>query len=211
MDYDDSDASWVQAAGDRQQAARVSVRFSTKPRQDEAATLREGRPIFASVEYVRIQTPGDKLNIIERPVTQADKQRFAREYAGWKAQGEAVMPAGTPLAEWAAGQLTTSTVEELKMYGCYTVEQLAEMSDSNLKNVGIYMQKRQSARDWLERSRSGAGERQMEALNQRLQSQVAALQAQIDAMAANGIAKVEVAPPKRKPGRPKKSPEAPEA
>src|SRR5574341_802190 len=43
-----------------------------------------GRLICRDVEFIRIITPGDRNKIVERPVEDADKKRFARRYENWK-------------------------------------------------------------------------------------------------------------------------------
>ncbi len=60
------------------------VKFFVKPRQDNAKTIEEGRPIFKDVEYIDIRIPGDRTGGVCRPASFQDKQRFAPNYAAFK-------------------------------------------------------------------------------------------------------------------------------
>lgn len=132
----------------------VVVRFEMRPIRDMSeAALKEGRPIFKDVEYVEIITPGDKHNIVHRAVHDGDRARFAPKYLQWKAgQGNAV--SGLPLSEWPA--ITRGQVEELAFFKVTTVEQLAEVSDGNLRSIGPLMALKQKARDYLKAAKADA-------------------------------------------------------
>lgn len=163
--------------------AKLFVRFSVRPTKNEAASVSAGRPVFADTEYVEIVVPGDKQNVVLRPVRDADKQRFGRQYAAFKA-GDAEQVTGTPLSEWPA--VTRSQVEELAYFKIRTVEQLAGVSDGNLKNAGPFLALRQKARDWLEKAEGGALESKLRAeldaeklARETLQAQVAELVAEL--------------------------------
>ena len=109
-------------AGDKQ----VYVRFYIKPVEDAAATAEQGRPIYKDREYVEIRSPGNATNVVVRPVTDMDRQRFAGAYGLFK-KGETEQVIGTPLTEtpW----LTRSQVEELAYLRIRTLEQLAGVGD----------------------------------------------------------------------------------
>ena len=114
--------------------AKLWVKFEERPMKDQAKSDEAGRPIFAPVEFIRIMVPGER-DEIERPATEIDKARFAKQYAHWKATGQ-VATVGTPLEAWTA--VTRSQVEELKFFKINTVEQLAEVPDVlGVKFMGI--------------------------------------------------------------------------
>lgn len=140
---------------------RVFICFEMHAKQNEARTVLEGRPIFDELEYVKVQTPGDKSNIIHRAVTDEDRTRWRAAYRAWKDGTNTDGLAGTPLAEWPLCK--RSMVEEMAFFGIRTVEQLAAVSDGNIKNVGPIMSLRQKARDWLEQAKANAGLTQMRA------------------------------------------------
>jgi hypothetical protein len=141
------------------------VQFFTHPMQDKAKTLAEGRPIFVDAEYVRIMVPGDKGNVIMRSVREDDKRRFPKQYQAFK-NDEAEIIEGTPLERW--NFVSAAQVEELKYFGIRSVEQLANVSDTNAqKFMGINLLK-QKAKEYIEATSSGAPIAQLqEELSQR--------------------------------------------
>lgn len=132
--------------------AGLLVRFFTKPVQDEVQTREQGRPIFCDVEYVDVQVPGDRLGGVCRPASSSDKQRWQGHYEAFKKRtsNDEVLT-GTPLAQWPA--VTRSQVEELAFFHVKTVEQLANLADSNAHNfMGIHAMRRKAV-EWLEISK----------------------------------------------------------
>lgn len=112
-----------------------------------------GRPIFDDVEYIEIVIPGDRNNIINRAVTQQDKRQWAQQYQAWKA-GDQEQLSGTPLDKWPG--IHRAQVEELKYFRVRTVEQLAEMGDGVIGNIGPILGLRQRARDFLAAAKGAA-------------------------------------------------------
>lgn len=114
----------------------VHARFYMHPQQDEQKSAAAGRPIFEETEFVEIIAAGNQTSIIRRPARQMDKQRFQRQYEAFKA-GHGDSDYGTILSEvpW----ITRSQVEELSYLRIRTLEQLANVSDSECgKHVGLY-------------------------------------------------------------------------
>jgi hypothetical protein len=94
----------------------------------------------AEVPFVRIQNPGDKLNIIERPVEEGDKQRFPRQWLYFQMKNSEGAVVGTPLSEWnkdAPSELNRGQLEELQILKFQTVEQVATASDSQMQKFGM--------------------------------------------------------------------------
>ena len=92
------------------------------------------------VPYVKIQNPGDKLNIVERPVEEEDKRRFPRQWLYFQMQNTECQVIGTPLIDWhkdAPNDLGRGQLEELQVLKFQTVEQLATASDAQLQRVGM--------------------------------------------------------------------------
>ena len=90
--------------------------------------------------YVRIQNPGDKLNIIERPVEEEEKRRFPRQWLYFQMKNGEGQVLGTPLADWhkdCPDELNKGRLEELQILKFQSVEQLATASDSQLQRVGM--------------------------------------------------------------------------
>ena len=130
------------------------VRFYTKPRQDDVATLEQGRPVFKEREYIDIKIPGQRDGVA-RPATHADKLRFPRHYAAFKTRTD--MPEdGTPLAEWPL--IARSLVEELAFFNVKTVESLVDMSDNNAQKFPGINALKAKAVDWLSKASGDAVE-----------------------------------------------------
>lgn len=91
-------------------------------------------------QYVRIQNPGDKLNIIERPVEEEDRRRFPRQWLYFQMKNSEGQVLGTPLTEWHKAfpdELNRGQLEELQILKFQSVEQLATASDSQLQKIGM--------------------------------------------------------------------------
>ena len=129
------------------------VQFFSHPMQDKAKTLEEGRPIFVDTEYIRIMVPGDKGNVVMRSVREDDRQRFPKQYQAFKNDEEEILE-GTPLDKW--NFVSAAQVEELKYFGIRTVENLANVTDTNAqKFMGINLL-RQKAQEYIAAASSEA-------------------------------------------------------
>lgn len=155
------------------------VRFYMRPKQNEAKSTEAGRPIFEETEYINILTPGNKDNIIDRPVSDIERRRFARAYAAFKAEAEQ-QPEGTPLASWPG--ITRSDVEELKYINIVTVEQLAELADVHATNFMGIQQLKTRAKLFIESAQSNAINEGTAAALEEKDAQIAALQQQVNDM-----------------------------
>jgi hypothetical protein len=109
-------------AGDKQMFAQFYMHFIP----DVLKTEEENRPIYKDTVFVRIFAPGDRNNIVDRPIRDTDQFRFPAQWARFKA-GEDQRASGTPLEIWPV--VTKGMAEELKFFGFHTVEQLANASD----------------------------------------------------------------------------------
>lgn len=108
-------------------------RFFMQPVQDDAASQREGRPIFNDIEMVEVMIPGDRNT---RPVFHVEdkhRERWPKHYEAFKRQA-AVATTGMPIDMWP--QVTASRAMELKAVNILTVESLADLPDGMLSNLG---------------------------------------------------------------------------
>lgn len=123
--------------------------------QNEGKTVEAGRPIFDDVECVKVIVPGDRNNVVDRPATTHDKQRFAKQYAAFKAgkTGDEQV-SGTRLTDWPF--LTRAQIEEFRYLGIRTVEQLAEVRDDVCTKVPGMHQLKRNAQIWLDRAKGTA-------------------------------------------------------
>lgn len=183
---------------------RVYAEFFLHPKRNRLKSEKQGRDIFEDVPYIKIMIPGDKDNIVERPVRDSDKQRFPKQWAAFQ-NSETQTQEGTPLTEWAG--ISRSIVEELKFFGVRTVEALAHMPDSQGQNFMGFNTLKQKAKAYLEDSKLMVPIANLNSENAELKQQLAELQAQMAALsAANaGGSDPEVSPPApRRRGRRKK-------
>ena len=193
----------------------LHIRFYSKPVKSEFKTAQEGHPIFEDLIYVEIHTPGNQLNIIDRPIQESDKFRFRMQWDHYeRVHGKDGQVVGTPLSQWPL--LTPAQAETIKALKFYTVESIAFASDQQLQSMGMGVTAgvsplalRDRAKAYLLVAKDSAfAAKQMEELQKRDQlieaqgKQLAEMQEQMKAL----VAKV-AEPEKRKPGRPKKSPE----
>jgi Zn-dependent metalloprotease len=109
------------------------VKFYMHPRYMTGKSEQSGRPVYEETEYLQIMKPGDRDNVIQRPATKMDKQRFAEHYRKFKAREDQESFEGTLLEEWPA--ITRSQAEELKFLNIRTVEQLANVADNYAQNI----------------------------------------------------------------------------
>lgn len=136
-DFDPQDFETREAAD-----KSVYVKFHIKPVIDDVESDKAGRPVYKDREYVEIRTPGQQNNIINRPVTDMDRQRFRQQYQAFKAGSEEQL-IGTPLTEVA--WVTRSQVEEMAFLRIRTVEQLASLGDDVCgKYAGMYKLKQKA-------------------------------------------------------------------
>jgi hypothetical protein len=167
------------AQGQRFADDRVFAQFYLHPKKDDAASLKEGRDIYVEIPYIKIMVPGDKDNVVQRPVREQDKQRFPRQWAAFQNSEEQPLN-GTPLSEWAA--IGRGQVEELKYFGVRTVEDLVNAPDSQMqKFMGIAALK-QKAKDFLEAAKGMAPINELRAENEALKGELENLKLQFAEM-----------------------------
>lgn len=158
------------------------VEFYRDAVQNNFKSAQEGRAIFEDVDFVRIMTPGDTRTVICRKVTEQDKQRFPKAWDLYQRGLEQVLE-GTPLDKWTG--ITTSQVKELAHVNIRTVEQLVSVSDASIQRLGPgYMQLRTRAKQFIEAAQDEAAATAHARENEQLREQMALMQEQMDAMAA---------------------------
>lgn len=183
------------------------VRFFVQREKNEALSLKEGRDVYEEVENVSIRVPGSRDEVVNL-VTDEHRERFKAIYKSWKAD-EADPVTGTPLSEWPAA--TASFIEEMRFYGVRTVEELAKLSDGHMTGHPGWMTMRTRAQAWLETTKSDAAAQRFAVENEALKAQMAAMQAQIERLAAQQAEDDDDEQPRRRGRPPKARPDEPEA
>lgn len=158
---------------------KLFITFDLHPRLNEAKSNEAGRPVYDDVEYIRKIVPGDKQNEVHRPATEADKRQFPRQYSEFKS-GAREAQSGTPLKEWTA--ISASQAKELAHFHVYTVEQLANLSDANIQNIGPIRGLQAKAKDYLEKASGNAPLEKMRAELTEKDSRIATMEKQMAEM-----------------------------
>jgi hypothetical protein len=128
---------------------KLHVRFFMRPRIDVDASTRENRPIYKDVPHIEIMIPGDKNNIVTAEVWDLHVRRVPEHWKQFQA-GMKDQVVGTPLR--VAPFLTEAQVEELAYFKIRTVEQLADLADSNMSFMGA-RELQQAAKKYIEKTR----------------------------------------------------------
>ena len=182
--------------------ARLAVKFYENTIQNDFLSKKEGRPIFETRDYIRIEVPGDMNTIIDAPVNQGHIDRFPIHWARYQNDKQAAGSAdfqGTLLKDWSL--LSAAQAAELRHFKFYTVEQIASASDEQIGRVGMAaglapFSLREKAKAYLAHAKdSSVVQAQAEELRKR-DEEIAAMKRQLEELAR------QVEAPKR--GRPPK-------
>jgi|SRR6185436_1626514 len=163
---------------------KLFVQFFMSAVQDPIKSKEEGRPIFREVPNIRVITPGSRDAMVTR-ATEHYQQRFSRQWDRFKKQLEQVQD-GTPLDQvpW----LTVGVIAELKGVNCFTLEQLAGMSDQLAgKMMGMHGF-RQKAKAFLEAAAEAAPFTKMHAALEERDVEITVLKQQVAALMAENAA-----------------------
>lgn len=131
-----SDINNTEFVGAANPDAALNVRFYENAVKNEFKTSLEGRPIFDTVIYVEISTPGNQLNIINTPIRDEHKRRFPLHWAHFQnSKSEDSLESGTPISNWQI--LDVSQVEELRALKFKTIDSIANASDQHISSIGM--------------------------------------------------------------------------
>ena len=174
-----------------------------------------GREVCDDKPHVRIRVAGNDKEEFFGPVRDEHKQRFPEAWEAFQ-KGCEVAKSGTPLERW--GRITPSLNRHLKNMNCYTVEDVASISDIGLQKIGPGGNElRREAQKFLSVNQTAADVARLDDLtaeNATLKAQLSELQRQVGALMAaqapkepeaavsDGAEAVEVAPRR---GRPRKA------
>ncbi len=145
----------------------------------------EGRPIHKDAIYVKIQHPGEILNVIDRPVNDDDKRRFQRQWSNF-VHDRTQVPDGTPIDLLFPNH--PAVADNLRGFGVFTVEQCEALSATAIDTIGRGAQEYKSrAARYLEMANKGQSfhmlQKQIESKDQEvriLQQTVNSLRSQLE-------------------------------
>ena len=147
---------------------------------------KKGRAIFKNCPFVSIIFPGDKTKRTYRPATDEDKRRFPAQWSAFE-KGTVAIADGLPIKEW--NYLSKSQAEELRHMGFWTVELLANASDTAISGLIGGNMLRTQAQTFLAATKDDSKFTALAAENERLKNDIQAnsktieiLTARLDAM-----------------------------
>lgn len=161
---------------------KLIVGFYKKSVSNAARSREMGIPFHESKDFVKIQHPGETLNIVDRPVLDDDKRRWPRQWDNYQ-RGVNQVPDGVPLSLLfpAAPHIVTM----MRGYNIHTVEQLSNLSAEAISTVGM------GAQDWvnaaqryMERANKGVDHHKFETALAKKDQQIAALTRQVEEVTA---------------------------
>lgn len=136
-----------------------------------------GRPIHDRQMYVMIHPPGERLNIIDRPVQDSDKHRWPRQWNAF-VSNRAHVPEGTPIVM--LFPVNPEVADMLRGLGIHTVELLAKLTPHAIDTVGMgAMEWVNKARKYLDQAKNGVDYHQIEKMRVEHEHEVGALKNQI--------------------------------
>lgn len=119
--------------------------FYTRPVLNPAKSQEANTQIFDNVAYVRIQPPGERLNIVERPVNDNDKRRWPKQWNDY-INNRLQVPEGTPVEQLFVNH--PAIAETLKGANVFTIQQLASLSGNALDSIGM------GAQEWVNKAKA---------------------------------------------------------
>lgn len=161
----------------------LAVMFYMKSVPNALKSQAAGVRFHDAVPYVRIHHPGERDQIIDRPVKDEDKVRFAARWREFEAGREQVSD-GIPIDMLFPTH--PQIADNLRSYGVHTIEQCANMSAHGLDSIGMGAQDyKNRARDYMEAASAGANYHKftvevdgLRRENARLKADIATLSAQ---------------------------------
>lgn len=111
----------------------IPVKFFYRDVKQTFESKKQGKPIWKTCEFISIMKPGDSKDIMERKVSDLDKERWDKIYKAWKNREEQIQ-SGTRL-EVLPG-IEQRKIELCKSLNIFTLEQLVNMDEGGVKNLG---------------------------------------------------------------------------
>jgi len=155
------------------------VEFYMEAEHQPFESEKQGIPVYKEVPYIAIMFPGDSTKKVVRPSTDADVDRFPKQWQFFKNQSTASHD-GTPIDEWPP--ITKAVAMMLKGMNIHTVQQLACIPDHSLTWIGA-RDLRDKASAYIAAATDGAAVLKLQTDNQNLKNEIEILKAQFEEMA----------------------------
>lgn len=174
---------------------KLIVGFYPRSIVNVAKSKASGRRICETKDYVKIQHPGETLNILDQPVTDDHKRRWPRQWAQYQ-QGRQQVPDGIPISLLFPEQ--PSITDMLAGNAVHTVEQLAALSGHAIGAIGMGCQDWvNKATKYLEQANKGVDFHRFEKAIKEKDGQIAVLTRQVNELGQQlaKLANLQVEPP----------------
>lgn len=177
--------------GARNPDSALHVVFYKKPVKQPFKSQKDGIPVYESVVYVKIFTPGNQLNVIDTPARDDHKRRFPLQWAHFQNQDKGGDVVGIPVNQWP--MIDVALAETLKALKFFTVEQVAFASDEQIAKLGMAagmapMVFRDRAKTYLEVAKDSTALAKERAEKDELKQRLEALEALVRAQGAPQVA-----------------------
>lgn len=165
------------------------VVFYLRSIENVAKSKQQGTRIFENQVFIKIHEPGERLNIVDRPVRDEDKDRFPIQWSRF-VQNKSQIPEGTLVDLLFPNN--PAIADNLKTHGIYTIQQLAKLSANAIDTVGMGCQEWVNMADaYLRNASDGSAfiklQQEMKDLKQQIKikdDQIAKLVNQVDTIIA---------------------------
>lgn len=182
---------------ENQSEALTVVTFENHPIPNAEKSKASGRPIYDEIELCRIKLAGNKQTVgafpahafapgwaVDQMTGERSQQTYAQkyndQYLAFKGNG-AQTQSGTPTK--ALDFLTPAKVLELKALNVHTVEALAAIDGTPLKQLGMHGREwKNKAIEYLKNATGPAALEVQRAANKEMQSKIDEMEAQIKAL-----------------------------
>lgn len=157
---------------------QLMVGFYKRSVLNKAKSQTAGVPIYEGRDFVKIQHPGESLNVVDREVTPQDMARWPQKWAQYL-QGVQQIPDGIPINMLFP---TKPEIEStLRGYNIHTVEQLAHLSAHGIGTIGMGAQEWvNAAQKYMERAEKGIDHHKFETAMKIKDQEVATLKRQVE-------------------------------
>lgn len=132
VDWGNADRTYgqVRFGEDSQQV----VLFYTRSVFNAAKSAQLGSRQYENQTWVKMHPPGERLNVIDRPVQDMDKRRFPYQWNNFL-QNKTQVPDGTPIDLLFPNN--PAVADNLKAFGVHTVQQCSTLSDNAMQTIGM--------------------------------------------------------------------------
>lgn len=161
---------------------QLTVNFYDKSVRNALKSRDQGMPIHDLIPHVRVQTPGEHLNVVDRPIQEQDKMRWPRQYDAYL-HNQTQIPEGSPIDLMFVNN--PHIADNLRGHGIHTIQQLANLSAHALLQVGMGAQEYQNkAKAYLDSASKGVDFHRIVKENEDLKNQTQVLTNQVQQLQA---------------------------